>query len=72
MTSLAPSAAAHGTGDDPCEYTFPADIVDIVKFNANGLIPAVMQEEPTGRALMMARMDSHTLAYTIVTKRSAY
>lgn len=72
MTGLAPGAAAHGAGDDPREYTLPADIANIAKFNADGLIPAIVQEESTGRVLMMAWMDSHALAYTIATKRGTY
>ena len=34
---------------------------DGLKFNADGLIPAIIQEQATGRVLMMAWMKVRTL-----------
>jgi phosphoribosyl-AMP cyclohydrolase len=38
---------------------------DKLKFDANGLIPAIIQEESTGRVLMMAWMNRASLEKTI-------
>lgn len=69
---LAPGAKEHGAGDDPTAYELPKSIADVAKFNADGLIPAIVQESGSGRVLMMAWMDSHALAHTIATKRGTY
>lgn len=39
--------------------------LDKLKFNAEGLIPAIVQEQNTGRVLMMAWMNREALAKTI-------
>lgn len=39
--------------------------LDKLKFNAEGLIPAIIQEQSTGRVLMMAWMNREALAKTI-------
>jgi len=36
-----------------------------LKFNADGLIPAIIQEQPTGRVLMMAWMNEESIRRTI-------
>jgi len=38
---------------------------DQLKFDANGLIPAIIQEASTGRVLMMAWMNRASLEKTI-------
>ena len=38
---------------------------DNLKFDSNGLIPAIIQEEKTGRVLMMAWMDAEALRRTV-------
>jgi len=40
---------------------------DQLKFNADGLIPAIIQEQSTGRVLMMAWMNRASLEKTIET-----
>jgi phosphoribosyl-AMP cyclohydrolase len=40
-------------------------ILDELKYDANGLIPAIVQEQGTGRVLMMAWMNKESLAKTI-------
>ena len=41
-----------------------------VTFNADGLVPAIVQEEGTGRILMMAWMNDESLAQTLETGRT--
>jgi phosphoribosyl-AMP cyclohydrolase len=41
-----------------------------LKFNADGLIPAIIQEKSTGRVLMMAWMNSDSLQKTIETGKT--
>jgi phosphoribosyl-AMP cyclohydrolase len=40
-------------------------VFDQLKFNADGLIPAIIQEQATGRVLMMAWMNRASLEKTI-------
>lgn len=41
-----------------------------LKFTADGLIPAIIQEKSTGRVLMMAWMNHDSLQKTIETKKT--
>jgi phosphoribosyl-AMP cyclohydrolase len=41
-----------------------------VAFNADGLVPAIIQEEGTGRILMMAWMNADSLRQTLETGRT--
>ena len=41
--------------------------VDQLKFNADGLIPAIIQDQPSGRVVMMAWMNRASLEKTIET-----
>jgi phosphoribosyl-AMP cyclohydrolase len=43
-----------------------------LKFNAEGLIPAIIQEQSTGRVLMMAWMNRDSLAKTVETGRTHF
>jgi len=45
---------------------------DQLKFDANGLIPAIVQEHQTGRVLMFAWMNRDALARTAETQRAVY
>jgi len=45
---------------------------DQLKFDANGLIPAIIQEQKTGRVLMMAWMNRASLEKTIATGRTHF
>ncbi len=47
-------------------------IYDQLKFDANGLIPAIVQEQSTGRVLMMAWMNRASLEKTIETGRTFF
>ncbi len=45
---------------------------DQLKFNADGLIPAIIQEQKTGRVLMMAWMNRTSLEKTVETRRTFF
>jgi phosphoribosyl-AMP cyclohydrolase len=47
-------------------------IYDNLKFNADGLIPAIIQEQSTGRVLMMAWMNRASLESTIATGKTHF
>ena len=44
--------------------------LDQVTFNDDGLVPAIVQEEQTGRILMMAWMNDASLRETMATGRT--
>jgi phosphoribosyl-AMP cyclohydrolase len=45
---------------------------DKLKFDSNGLIPAIIQEQKTGRVLMMAWMNRASLEKTVNTGRTHF
>ena len=47
-------------------------IAERVKWNAEGLVPAVVQQHDTGEVLMLGWMDDEALARTITTGRATY
>ncbi len=52
---------------------YPARLMnffDQLKFDANGLIPAIIQEQSTGRVLMMAWMNQESLRKTVETGKT--
>jgi len=46
--------------------------IDELKFNADGLIPAISQDAESGEVLMMAWMDRQALEQTIATGLAHY
>jgi phosphoribosyl-AMP cyclohydrolase len=46
--------------------------LDAIKFNADGLVPAIIQELSTGRVLMMAWMNRDSLRTTLETRRTHF
>jgi len=48
------------------------NILDELKYDSNGLIPAIIQEAGTGRVLMMAWMNRASLEKTIVTGKTHF
>ena len=44
--------------------------IDQVQFNADGLVPAIIQEQGTGQVLMMAWMNRESLERTLETRRT--
>jgi phosphoribosyl-AMP cyclohydrolase len=49
-----------------------ADIIAAVKFNADGLVPAVAQQHDTGEVLMMAWMNADSIAETLAKGQVCY
>jgi len=47
-------------------------ILDGLKYDENGLIPAIVQDAANGQVLMMAWMNREAVAQTIETKRVTY
>jgi phosphoribosyl-AMP cyclohydrolase len=48
------------------------DIIEQLKFDSDGLIPAVAQEEKSGEVLMVAWMNKESLRATVETRRATY
>jgi len=49
---------------------FTSDDLEALEFDANGLVPAIVQEEGTGRVLMLAWMDAEAVRRTLETGRT--
>jgi phosphoribosyl-AMP cyclohydrolase len=54
----------------PIEAT--EDQLALVQFDANGLVPAIVQEEGTGQVLMMAWMNEETLRMSLTEGRTVF
>jgi phosphoribosyl-AMP cyclohydrolase len=48
------------------------DWLDAIKFDENGLLPAIAQDMQTGTVLMMAWMNAESLAETVATGHAVY
>ncbi len=48
------------------------DVIDRAKFNGDGLLPAIIQEEGTGTVLMLGYMDAEALRRTLTEGRVTY
>ena len=48
------------------------NFIDTLKFNADGLIPCIVQEEATGRVLMMAWMNRASIEKTLATGNTCF
>lgn len=57
---------------DPASFDLAPEWAEKLKFNADGLIPVVVQAEDTHEVLMLAWMDQHALAYTLATRQGTY
>ena len=51
---------------------FTADALDAVKYNDDGLVAAIVQQEHTGTILMMAWMNADTLRESLETGRTCF
>lgn len=49
-----------------------SDLFDVVTFDDNGLVPAIVQDAETDEVLMMAYMNAETLRKTLDTGRMTY
>ena len=47
-------------------------LYDNLKFNSDGLIPTIIQEQSTGRVLMMAWMNRASIEKTIATRKTHF
>ena len=52
--------------------TLHPDLNERIHWNAEGLLPAVVQQHDTGEVLMLAWMDDESLARTLATGRATY
>ena len=52
--------------------TDAAAALSAIKFNADGLVPAIAQQHDTGEVLMMAWMNQDAVAETLATGRVCY
>ncbi len=48
------------------------DFIETLKFNADGLIPAIVQDADSGRVLMMAWMNRTSVAKTVETGKTVF
>ncbi|MFH0410864.1 phosphoribosyl-AMP cyclohydrolase [Corynebacterium sp. L4756] len=56
---------------NPAEFDLAPDIAARLKRNEQGLVPAIVQAD-SGEVLMMAWMDDHALAHTLMTRKGTY
>ena len=56
----------------PEDYELEPSVAKRLKRNAQGLVPAIVQDAATKDVLMMAWMDDHALAHTLATRRGTY
>lgn len=47
-------------------------VLDAIRFDANGLVPAIAQQEDSGEVLMMAWMNRDAVVETLTTRRVCY
>lgn len=64
-------AEAESSGGGPGALPL-SDQLTQIKFNADGLVPAIAQESDTGEVLMLAWMTAESLAETLRTGRMVY
>ncbi len=48
------------------------DQLDTVKYDSDGLVPAIVQDDATGSVLMMAYMNAETLAMSLEQGRTVF
>ena len=58
----------------PLATPIPASEVDLaaVRYDANGLVPAIVQDGATGDVLMLAWMNAHTLRRSLESGRTVF
>ena len=57
---------------NPADYELDADIASRLKTNADGLVPAIVQDAETSDVLMMAWMDEQALRTTLESGWATY
>lgn len=58
--------------DDAADRAIAEQVIDRLKFNEAGLIPAVAQQFDTGEMLMLAWMNADAIRETLTTGRACY
>ena len=48
------------------------DLLDAIRFDADGLVPAIAQQHDTGEVLMVAWMDREAVRVTLAESRACY
>jgi len=56
----------------PVPFRAMSSAFENLKYNADGLIPAIVQDHTSGEVLMMAWMNAEALKATLETKRATY
>ena len=56
----------------PLPANLPPDLLGEIRFDANGLVPAIAQQHDTGEVLMVAWMNAESVAETLATGRVCY
>ncbi|GAA0569202.1 phosphoribosyl-AMP cyclohydrolase [Caenispirillum bisanense] len=69
MTDTAAAAALTRT---PASAEEIAALLDVIRFNADGLVAVIAQQHDTGEVLMMAWMNRDAVAETLTTGRVCY
>ncbi|KQB86701.1 phosphoribosyl-AMP cyclohydrolase [Corynebacterium lowii] len=54
------------------DYVLDPQIAQRVRFNDQGLVPAIAQDAHSGAVLMLAWMDATALAHTLATRQGTY
>ena len=47
-------------------------LIEIIKFNKDGLVPAIAQQHDTGEVLMLAWMNTESIQQTLETNQVCY
>lgn len=68
MNDLSESPASTPPASVPVPHT--TEELAAVKYDANGLVPAIVQEQATGQVLMLAWMNADALVRTLETGRT--
>lgn len=56
---------------NPADFELAPDIAARLKRNEQGLVPAIVQAD-SGEVLMLAWMDDHALAHSLMTRKGTY
>ena len=57
---------------EPLSETAIIEVVNVFKYNSDGIIPAISQQHDTGEVLMMAWMNKQSIEETLRTGRVCY
>ena len=47
-------------------------LIEIIKFNKDGLVPAIAQQHDSGEVLMLAWMNTESIQHTLETNQVCY